>query len=44
MVKINIVRKKPDPIAIATRGERTSQIETQVSDDRLEIISTLTEG
>lgn len=44
MVKSNVVRSKGDPVAIASKGRATSQIETQKSDDKPIIISTLDEN
>ena len=43
MAKTKIARAKADPIAIATRGRVTSQIETQTSGDRPRILSTIEE-
>ncbi len=44
MVKTAIRRTKGDPVAIATKGRVTSQIETQTSGDKPTIISTLDEN
>ena len=44
MAKSKAARAKPDPLAIATKGRVTSQIETQKSDDKPTIISTLDEN
>ena len=41
MAKTKITRTKADPIAIASKGKMTSQVETQTSADRPAIISTL---
>lgn len=43
MPRSNAARKKPDPTAIASKGIQTSQIETQTSGDRPQILSTLDE-
>ncbi|KKL78728.1 hypothetical protein LCGC14_2021910 [marine sediment metagenome] len=43
MTKIKIARSKADPVAIATKGRVTSQIESQTSGDKPKIISTLLE-
>ncbi len=42
-MKTKIARAKADPVAVATKGRVTSQIETQTSGDRPQIISTLLE-
>ncbi len=34
MVGSQMVRKRPDPIALATKGRQTSQIEAQTSSDK----------
>lgn len=44
MAKSSSARKKADPVAIASKGKVTSQIETQTSSDRPTIISTLAEN
>ncbi len=44
MVRSKTARAKPDPVAMASKGRVTSQIETQKSDDKPIIISTLDEN
>jgi len=44
MAKSKTARAKGDPVAIATKGRVTSQIETQTSEDKPVIISTLDEN
>ena len=44
MAKTAIARAKPDPVAIATKGRVTSQIRTQISEDKPIILSTLDEN
>lgn len=34
MAKTSLTRSKPDPVAIATKGAATSQIQTQESSDK----------
>ena len=34
MPAINLPRRKPDPVAVATKGKATSQIQTQESSDK----------
>lgn len=40
MVKSKTARKKTDPVAIATKGRVTSQIQTQESSDKSKITET----
>lgn len=40
MVKSKVARKKADPVAIASRGRITSQIQTQESSDKSRVTET----